>query len=99
MATMPFISHGLVNRKMPPFDAKNFVMGFGLLAAALPFFIAGLDDDNDPFRLYHGMWHVVGSFSSLFLWRIVKTPGAVVLQSYSATEKINLTGTLFDSKA
>jgi hypothetical protein len=98
MSLIPFVSHGLVYRKMPQFEAKNFVMGFGLLAAALPFFVAGLDDGNDPYRLYHGMWHVVGSFSSLFLWRIVRNPAAVVLQGYTPYEKMNLSGTLFDSR-
>jgi hypothetical protein len=59
-------------QKKPPFDMKNALMGFGLLIAAVPFFVAGLDDDNDPYRLYHGCWHLFGGLSAFYLWRVVK---------------------------
>ena len=64
---------------VPP-TTENVMLGFGLLVVALPFFVAGLDDDNDPFRVFHGMWHLTGGFASLYLWRVVKYPGAVMLQ-------------------
>ena len=79
-ALVPIFVHAAIHRRVPAYDWKNFAAGFGLLAVALPFFIAGLDDDNDPFRFYHGMWHVFGGIASLYLWRIVKSPGAVALQ-------------------
>ena len=74
---IPVFVHVCVRRKVPVFDVKNAVLGFGLLAAALPFFLAGLNDQADPYRIYHGMWHVVSGLSSIFLWRIVLTPMAI----------------------
>jgi hypothetical protein len=82
-AMIPFWFHLFVHRRRPQYDVKNALLGFGLLGAALPFFVAGLDDDNDPFRIFHGMWHLLIGISSFFLWRIVKNPGAVALQPIS----------------
>ena len=79
-SAIPLSTHAAIHRRVPAYDWKNFTAGFGLLAVALPFFVAGLDDDNDPFRFYHGMWHVLAGVASLYLWRIVKSPGAVALQ-------------------
>lgn len=84
---IPIVWHGLIHQRSPPYDMRNAVTGFGLLAVALPFFIAGLDDDNDPYRIFHGLWHVFGGVSSFFLWRIVKVPGALVLQPLSEKER------------
>ncbi|CUG75000.1 transmembrane protein, putative [Bodo saltans] len=77
---IPFYFHIFVHQRWPRYDKKNFLAGFGLLAAALPFFVAGLDDANDPFRIFHGLWHLFVGISSFYLWRIVKQPGAVALQ-------------------
>lgn len=77
---IPVVAHVFVHKRRPAYDRNNVVMGFGLLAAALPFFVAGLDDENDPFRIFHGMWHLIGGASSFFLWRVVKQPGAIALQ-------------------
>jgi predicted membrane channel-forming protein YqfA (hemolysin III family) len=77
---IPVFAHIFVHQRGPAYDRRNLVLGFGLLAAALPFFVAGLDDDNDPFRVFHGLWHLIGGASALYLWRIVKNPGAIALQ-------------------
>lgn len=71
-ALLPVVIH-VFQRKRPLYDMRSFVYGFGGLAAAVPFFVAGLDDDNDPWRMYHGMWHVLGGLSSFYLWRVVRT--------------------------
>jgi hypothetical protein len=80
---IPVVSHVFIHQRAPVYDRKNAVLGFGLLCAALPFFVAGLDDENDPYRSFHGLWHLIGGASSFFLWRIVKYPGAVAMQSMS----------------
>jgi hypothetical protein len=74
---IPVFVHCVVRRKVPSFDVKNAALGFGLLIAAVPFFLAGLDDRADPYRLYHGLWHVVSGGASFFMWRVVVTPQAI----------------------
>jgi hypothetical protein len=78
---IPLFVHGCVRRKVPAFDVKSAVLGFGLLVAAVPFFLAGLDDGNDPYRMYHGLWHVVSGAASFFMWRVVVTPQAIDFNS------------------
>ena len=56
------------------YDVREVMIGFGFLFASLFFFVLGLDDGNDPYRVYHGMWHLFGAFPSLRLWRSVKDP-------------------------
>ena len=56
------------------YHVKEIAIGGGALCVALFFFSLGLDEKHDPYRVYHGMWHVCGGFSSLHLWRIVKDP-------------------------
>jgi len=60
------------------YDAREVMVGGGFLIGALIFFLLGLDDPNDPYRIFHGAWHVCGSFASLRLWRSVKDPVANV---------------------
>lgn len=56
------------------FVPREVVVGGGTLMTALFFFYLGLDEKNDPYRMYHGMWHVLGGLASLRMWRIVKDP-------------------------
>lgn len=72
--TLPFLYHGLVLRRLPQYDWKNFVFGFSLLGLSFFFFLLGLDDANDPYRSFHGLWHFVGGCASYFLWSIVRHP-------------------------
>jgi hypothetical protein len=69
----PVIVHGFIHRELPPWDYRECVIGFGLLGLAIFFFILGLDDDNDRYRIFHGLWHFFVGFASLHNWRIVKT--------------------------
>ena len=72
-ASLPFIVHALVHRNTPPWDMKELAIAALTLMVAVPFFVMGLDDDNDPFRVFHGMWHLLGGLSMLHMWRVVKT--------------------------
>ena len=68
---VPIVNHCFIRRKWPTWDRKEFLVGHTLMAIAIPFFIWGLDDQNDPFKIYHGCWHLFAGLASLRLWRIV----------------------------
>lgn len=76
--TIPFINHIFFLRRLPRYDWKNFILGMGSLAVAVPFFIVGLDDENDPFRMYHGLWHVFAGAALAFLWCVVPNAARMV---------------------
>ena len=80
-AMLPIISHVFYHQKAPHYDWKNFLLAFGCLGSAIPFFVAGLDDANDPFRIYHGMWHLIAGYGCVYMWRIVKQPHATAMQA------------------
>ena len=69
---MPLVVHGLYHRARPPWDMKELAVGLMSLVVAIPFFVLGLDDDHDPFRVFHGMWHLMGGLAALHMWRVVK---------------------------
>lgn len=73
-AMLPVFTHLFVHRRAPQYDWNHFGIGFGSLLVAVAFFVKGLDEDNDPFRMFHGMWHVVGGFAAYHLWQIVLKP-------------------------
>lgn len=68
------------------YDKKQLFLGLGMITCAVPFFILGLDDDNDPYRVFHGAWHIFSGLSAYYGWRIVKDPKAIWLQTLIATE-------------
>ena len=71
---VPVCMHLFYWRRWPNYDWKEFTIGFGCLAGAVFFFILGLDEAHDPFRMFHGMWHVLGGYAATRLWKIVKLP-------------------------
>lgn len=73
-AAVPVVYYAIVRRRMPSFAWKNFVAGYGALLVATFFFVLGLDDAHDPWRLYHGLWHVCLGVACLYMWRIVRNP-------------------------
>lgn len=87
----PFIGMLYDRRSYQCFDTKAAVMGMGLLIVAVPFFILGLDDDNDPYRIFHGLWHVFVGISANYMWRIVKTPMAASVQTVAFADNSHST--------
>eukprot|EP00758_Cryptobia_borreli_P003360 Tbor_TRINITY_DN3699_c0_g1::TRINITY_DN3699_c0_g1_i4::g.370::m.370 len=71
---------GLMATVRSLYEPRNAILGVGLLCCAIPFFVAGLDDDNDPCRIFHGLWHVFGSLACFYIWKIVKKPEATSMQ-------------------
>ena len=45
-----------------------------MLGIGVIFFVIGLDDGNDPGRVFHGTWHMLAGSASYWLWRIVAVP-------------------------
>ncbi|KEG11931.1 hypothetical protein DQ04_02141090 [Trypanosoma grayi] len=64
------------NKRLPAVHYRSLVTGLFFMALAGPFFVAGLNDTADPYRFFHGMWHLLGATSAYFLWIMVKIPGA-----------------------
>ena len=56
------------------YNGREAAIGFSLLVVAVFFFALGLNDKSDPYRVFHGLWHVFAGFAALRLWRIVRTP-------------------------
>jgi hypothetical protein len=83
--SLPFIWHLFIHKRPPHYEWRHFFMGFGSLLVAACFFVRGLDDRTDPFRMYHGLWHVVGGFSSWHLWHIVQKPTNVAMAQFFST--------------
>ena len=71
---VPVCTHLFYWRRWPHYDWQEFTVGFGCLAVAVGFFIVGLDEAHDPFRMFHCMWHVMGGYAATRLWRVVTLP-------------------------
>jgi hypothetical protein len=72
--TIPFIYNGFFSGRRPAYDYRKFGQGLAGMVVAILFFIRGLDDASDAYRLSHGMWHLVGGFGFYHLWSCVKNP-------------------------
>lgn len=58
-------SHGSY---VPRFLWRNLWVGLGLLIGlGGPCFVLGLDDQNDPYRIFHFLWHVWAGVSFVYL--------------------------------
>ncbi|ESL05509.1 hypothetical protein TRSC58_06840 [Trypanosoma rangeli SC58] len=62
--------------RFPVVDYRHLFAAALFMGLAVPFFIAGLNDAEDPCRIYHGLWHLFVGIASYFMWLMVKTPGA-----------------------
>lgn len=57
----------------PKYVWKHFWLGATfLIGLGGPCFVLGLDDENDPFRIFHFLWHFFGAFASYYLNTSVK---------------------------
>jgi hypothetical protein len=73
-ALIPVLYNLLWARRVPAYDFGELGVGLASLVVALLFFVKGLDDASDAYRMAHGMWHVACGFSTLRLWRCVRHP-------------------------
>lgn len=62
----------MLERELPNISIPNLIKGASLGAISVLFFILGLNDEGDPYRILHGIWHVGIGIGSYYLWSIVK---------------------------
>jgi len=67
---MPVCKFGGAMR-LPPYDAEKLCKGFIAGAASAICFIVGLDDQMDPFRLFHGLSQALVGLALYYLWQLV----------------------------
>lgn len=72
---LPVVQYCFVLRRLPSLNLRYFLIGAGCVLLALPFFVLGLNDAEDPYRVYHGLWHFFGGLSSICFWLMIRSPG------------------------
>ncbi len=72
-----FVGCGFLRQRRPPFHYDSLAKGLGALAVAIPFFVLGLDDENDPYRMFHGLWHLIAGVAFYHLWNVVRIYPAI----------------------
>ncbi|CCW70824.1 unnamed protein product [Phytomonas sp. Hart1] len=70
---IPVVNHCFVNRYLPSVNIHYFLVGLGILGVAIACFVKGLDDE-DPYRLFHGLWHFFGGISVTFFLQMFDSP-------------------------
>lgn len=61
----------VVRRRIPRYDWTQLARGIFFLGCGVGCFVRGLDDDNDPFRFFHGCWHAFIGASAYCNFRIL----------------------------
>jgi hypothetical protein len=59
------------------------------LLLAVLCFIKGLDEHNDPYRLFHGLWHTFCGLGTVHAWQIIQVHNRedVANEMYHLTKK------------
>lgn len=70
----PIVKYCFIERRLPPVNVRYLLIGGFFASFAIPFFVLGLNDDEDPYRMYHGGWHFFMGLGAFFLWIMVKHP-------------------------
>ncbi|KAG5482099.1 hypothetical protein CUR178_05956 [Leishmania enriettii] len=71
----PIVKHCFIEQRLPAICVRQLAWGSFFFSFALVFFVLGLDDDADRYRMYHGAWHFFAGLAFFFFWVMVKTPG------------------------
>lgn len=72
----PISKYCFVEQRLPVVNVRYLLTGIFFACFAIPFFILGLNDREDPYRMYHGGWHFFMGIGSFFLWLMVKHPSS-----------------------
>lgn len=64
----------IIQRHLPSINAANVIKGGAMSMISVFFFVLGLNDAGDPYRVLHGMWHIGIGIASYYLWNIIKPP-------------------------
>lgn len=76
-----------IRREIPPYDYVQLRRGIFFLGCGVCCFIRGLDDDNDPFRFFHGCWHAFIGAAAYFNFKVLPSPRAKAKASYLPLKK------------
>lgn len=61
----------VVRQRLPRYDLGQVARGLFCLGCGVCCFVRGLDDDNDPFRIFHGCWHAFIGASGYHNFRVL----------------------------
>lgn len=61
----------VARRCLPQYDLAQLARGVFFLLCGVACFARGLDDDNDPFRFFHGCWHAFVGAAAYYNFRIL----------------------------
>lgn len=64
----------LAQKRVPPYNRARTIKGAAFAAGAFVCFRIGLDEQHDPFRFWHGMFHLFVGTALWHLWGIVPDP-------------------------
>ena len=73
MAT-PIVSQMLNQRRRQGIYLRRLLVGVGACAVGVVFFAIGLDDGNDPFRMFHGLFHICMGIAVFFFFYSLRRP-------------------------
>eukprot|EP00906_Rhabdomonas_costata_P019340 RCo028264 len=82
-ALLFLLKRWLVDGCGPKCDPNRLRTGLLLQSLGVLCFIRGLDNDTDPLRIFHGLWHVFISGACYFLWDIVQPQATAVARGHS----------------
>jgi hypothetical protein len=57
--------------RVPPYHRGYLARCLACLAVAIGCFVRALDDQNDPYRAFHGLWHFFVGLSSFYGWKLL----------------------------
>ncbi|CCI49610.1 unnamed protein product [Albugo candida] len=63
---------------IPSYHKRELGMGFLFLFCGVCFYIRGLDDENDPYRFFHGCWHGLSGIAAYYNVRILANRQSVL---------------------
>lgn len=72
----PVVKYCFMERRLPQVNIRYLLFGTFFCSFAIPFFFLGLNDREDPYRMFHGGWHFFMGIGAFFLWVMVKHPTA-----------------------
>lgn len=69
---LPLFSHFLYPRRRRGIVGRRLVFSGVFFAVAIVFFVVGLDDSNDPFRMFHGLFHCFVAAAMFCTWAAIR---------------------------
>ncbi|KPI83285.1 hypothetical protein ABL78_7682 [Leptomonas seymouri] len=71
---VPIVSHLWNPRRRQGIFPRRLIIGLAACVIGAMFFAFGLDDQNDPFRVFHGLFHVFIGIGVFFFFYSIRRP-------------------------